>query len=251
MSYQNSTIIVVHIPKAAGTTLRVIIERQYALQDLYKIKADIQGDLQRFRDLSDEKKRACRLVFGHQCFGLHECLPEDRPYTYITLLRDPIERVISYWAYAKTGPSAHYLHRAAQGSLDDFVASGATRTVDNAQVRQLCGDDRFIMEGGKQHPYRDMLIPFGGVTREHLEKAKTNIEEHFAFAGLAERFDESLDVMRRLFAWRIPQYVNQNVSRWKPKQVARWQARIIQKHNELDYELYNWVRERMERRVGR
>lgn len=249
MSYQNHTIFVVHIPKAAGTTLRVIIERQYPLQQIYKIKGNIQGDSQRFRELSDQKKRAYRVVFGHQCFGLHECLPEDRRHTYITLLRDPAARVLSLWIYARYLSWDHYLHETAkQMSVETFVESGATCTADNAQVRQLCGDDQFVMESGKQHPYTDMLIPFGGVTREHLEKAKANIEQHFAFAGVAERFDESLDAMRRTFAWRIAYYRNQNVSPSKLKQITPSQKQVIREHNELDYELYNWVDARMKRR---
>lgn len=250
--YQEGTIFVVHIPKAAGTTLRLIVERQYPPQNLYKIKSDIQGDQERFRNLSDDRKRGIRLVFGHQCFGLHEALPEGQPYTYITLLRDPLERVISLWAYAKTGTKAHYLQGpASKMTLEDFVGSGVTCTVDNAQVRQLCGDDRFVMISGKQHPYRDMLIPYGGVTRAHLEKAKRNIIRHFAFAGIAEQFDDSLEAMRRLFAWRMPQYENQNVSRWKPKRIAKWQGKIIYDHNQLDYELYNWIKKRMAKETKR
>ncbi len=251
MSYQNSTIFVVHIPKAAGTTLRVIMERQYPLQDIYKIKADIQGDLQRFRELSDEEKGFFRVVFGHQCFGLHQAMPEGAPWTYITLLRDPFERVISYWSYTLRESPSHYLHTAAKVSLEHFTDSGVTCTVDNAQVRQLCGDDDFLMEGGKQHQFNDMRIPFGGVTRKHLAKAKHNIVKHFAFAGIAERFDESLNELRRLFAWRIPQYQNKNVTRWKPRQIAHWQRKLIVDRNALDYELYNWVKDRMERRLGK
>ena len=249
MSYQNHTIFVVHIPKAAGTTLRWIMERQYPLQHIYKIKADIQGDLQRFRELSDDKKKSCRVVFGHQHYGLHQSMPEGAPWTYITLLREPFERVISLWAYTLRDSPSHYLHKAARVSLEHFADSGVTCTVDNGQVRQLCGDDDFLMSNGKQHPGKDMRIPFGGVTREHLEKAKANIREHFAFAGVAERFDECLDVMRRMFAWRIPQYQNRNVSGWKPRQIAPWQRKLIVDRNALDYELYDWVNERMKRRV--
>ena len=248
MSYQNSTIFVVHIPKAAGTTLRVIMERQYPAQNVYTMRLDVQAAMRAFEKLSDEQKRAYRVVFGHQPYGLHRCMPAEARWTYITLLRDPVERVNSLWFYAR-GSEIHYLYEIARTMvLYDFVASGITATVDNAQVRQLCGDDLYLTRGGIQYPYRDMLIPYGGVTREHLEKAKANIEQHFAFAGTVERFDESLDAMRRLFAWRIPAYESLNVARRKPKLIGSRARRAIEERNELDYELYNWVVERMKRR---
>jgi hypothetical protein len=242
VSYQNRTLFVVHIPKAAGTTLRTIVERQVPSQNLYKIAADIQGDQIRFRELSEKKRRAYRVVFGHFCYGLHTALPKDQKYTYITLLRDPVERAISEWAYIRTGTLAHYLGKAArQMELEEFVSSGVTSTLDNGMVRQLCGQDSFKMTDGKQIPGDDMVLPFGSIDMGHLARAKANIKRDFALVGTSERFKESLALMQKLFAWRIPHYTNQNVSSWKPKNLKSSTVAKIVEHNELDYELYRWA----------
>ena len=41
---------------------------------------------------------------GHMPFGIHKRLPQD--YTYITFLRDPIERVVSAYYFARNYPGA-------------------------------------------------------------------------------------------------------------------------------------------------
>ena len=46
-----------------------------------------------------------------------------------------------------------------------------------------------------------------------LETAKRNLEAHFAWVGITERFDESLVLLGRTFGWRDVRYVSANVSR--------------------------------------
>ena len=46
-----------------------------------------------------------------------------------------------------------------------------------------------------------------------LERAKRNLDEHFSWLGMTERFDESLILLRRTFGWRDVRYVSRNVSR--------------------------------------
>jgi hypothetical protein len=250
MSYQNRVIFVMHVPKAAGTTLRTIIERQIPPQNLYKITADIQGDQIRFRNFPERKRRTYRIVFGHFCYGLHTALPKGQKYTYITLLRDPVTRAMSEWAYIRTGTLAHYLGQAARDmELEEFVGSGVTSTLDNGMVRQLCGQDRFKMTDGKQIPGDDMVLPFGSINSGHLERAKANIKRDFALVGTSEKFKESLELMRQMFAWRIPHYTNQNVSTWKPKNLKSRTVKAIVERNELDYELYRWVLWRLEQKI--
>lgn len=236
---QNPTVMVIHIPKAAGTTLRVVMERQYCREDIWKIGSDIVGDQERLRELSEEGKRKIRVVFGHYCYGLHEGLLQRCD--YVTVLRDPVQRLISLYSYAKYGSKAHYLWEAAQRMpFEKFVTSGITLVADNAQVRQLCGQDRFTMVDGKQIPGNDMAIPFGEVTEEHLEAAKRNLDL-FACVGIAGEFDRFLACMQRGFGWRVGYYENRNVTRKKPK-VSDESLDIVRKRSILDYELYRYAR---------
>lgn len=119
-------------------------------------------------------------------------------------------------------------------SLTDFLLSGVTCTIDNGMVRQLCGEDRMLRD-----PYNDMLIPFGGVTSEHLDSAKTNLRT-FSLVGLQERFDEFVEDLCGKFGWTVPRYSRKNVSPERPSlSMSDWT--LIETMNQFDLELYEWV----------
>lgn len=243
---QSKTLMIIHIPKCAGTTLRTILERQYPLADIYKIKSDIRGDQIKLRSMDAIFKRTIRAVFGHYHYGLHEALAPGQPYDYITVLRDPVLRVVSLYSYTRTESPAHYLAKAARKmDLHEFVTSGVTEQIDNGMVRQLCGMDRFKMtveRKPRQTPYDDCEIPFRGVTREHLEAAKRNLDT-FALVGFVEHFDRFLARMQARFSWRIPAFRHQNVSRERVTPNAR-EIKAITELNQFDFELYNWAMKR-------
>ena len=238
---QRSTLMIMHIPKAAGTTLRWVMDRQYPQEKIFKIRGDIRGDQAKLHAMAGVDKRQLRAVFGHYCYGLHEVLAPNQPFVYITMLRDPVRRVTSLYSYTRTESPAHYLAKPAREmTLHEFVTSGVTRHSENGMVRQLSGYDEFTMKDGRQVPYNDGKIPFGGVTKHHLGVAKKHLEQ-FAVVGFAEEFDKFLALMRIMFAWRIPRYTNKNVSR-QPIEPDGRNIKAITELNALDYELYHWAR---------
>jgi hypothetical protein len=119
-------------------------------------------------------RRDLRAVIGHFCFGLHEHVA--RPSAYVTLLREPLERVVSLYYYARLNVSL---------SLDEFIRAPPFKEVDNDQTRRLAGADPAI----------------GGCTRETLHAAQDNLRRHFAVVGLVERFEETLALLRLKFGW--------------------------------------------------
>src|SRR6516162_400599 len=83
-----------HIHKTAGTTLHRIIEREYNPFYIYTIEGGrIEWSVDHLKKLPLHRRAALQVVKGHMSFGLHEYLPQ--PSTYITFLRDPVERCIS------------------------------------------------------------------------------------------------------------------------------------------------------------
>jgi Galactose-3-O-sulfotransferase len=208
-----------HIPKTAGTTLGMIMRRQYpdgAVQGIENWYRDPKRCAVGLRRAAASNEVGA--VYGHFPFDLRTLLPADT--RYLTMLRDPVERTISLYAWRK-----RYRQ---DGRKDDQTIAGLEAEgdvqIDNLQTRMLSGI----------HP------PFGECTREMLDVACANLQEHFLLAGLAEHFDETLVLLRRALGWRALLYVRQRVGESRPAR-GELDAGIlarIEAHNELDAELY-------------
>lgn len=229
MTMSRPLLLFLHIPKTAGSTLMQIIERQYSPEAILiqhqptihqALGALPSGAIDRFE-----------VAMGHLWFGVHALVP--RAATYITVLRDPIERVISHYYFVQQHPE-HYLHGVSRGmSLEEYVTSGCSNELANDQTRLLAG-------GAIDTP------------SEMLAIAKQNLERHFAVVGLTEEFDQSLLLMQRCFGWRSPFYLKRNVTRHPSKaQLPAATLRVVEQHNQLDLELYRFARERFHARVRR
>jgi hypothetical protein len=235
MDYDN--LIFLHIPKAAGSTLHPVLERHYSKRAYRTISLPEQ--LEAVKQLPQAECRHIRLLKGHMPFGMHSYL-EGRS-RYVTLLRHPAERVISHFYYVKRTPGHYLHHHLARGmSLTEFASSGLSGEMDNGQVRLLSGHDQDI--------------PCGQCTRDLLDTARSNIEQHFAVAGLTERFDESLVLMAIELGWNwTPYYLNRNVTKDKPvaKQIDPIALKVIEQANPLDFELYEWASRRFQTQLAR
>ncbi|OYW35687.1 MAG: hypothetical protein B7Z35_14615 [Hydrogenophilales bacterium 12-61-10] len=235
MDYDN--LIFLHIPKAAGSTLHPVLERHYSKRAYRTITVPEQ--LEAFKQLPEAERHRIRLLKGHMPFGLHEYLSGHS--RYITLLRHPAERIVSHYYYVKRRPG-HYLHHhlASGMGLAEFASAGLSGEMDNGQVRLLSGHDQDI--------------PCGECTRDLLDTAQRNIENHFAVAGLTERFDESLVLMAIELGWNwTPYYLNRNVTKDKPvaKQIDPIVLKAIEQANPLDFELYEWASRRFQIQLAR
>lgn len=236
--------IFVHIPKTAGTTLRSIIESQFADNQLCAIYQGnaIYLEMSEFKNLSEDAKRNYQIFCGHFNFGIHSEIPQ--PTKYITILRDPVERIISLYHHHlkdvrfQTDKNSGPLRRQLQTgnlSLADFVSSGISLQADNCQTRFLSG------EGPE----------FGQCTYAMLAKAKKNLRTHFTVAGLTERFDESLLLIQKALNWQQPYYVKQNISaaHANKEELDEPTLDAIRQYNSLDIELYDFVQELLNEQI--
>lgn len=238
---EEKTLVFLHIPKAAGTTLHRIIERQFPHNTIFSIDgANVQKSIDEFKNLREEQRRKIRCLKGHMPFGLHHHLP--RPATYITLLRDPVDRIISHYYYVLRNPS-HYLYNKVTSknmNLSDYVSSGISAELTNGQTRLLSGAEKV-----------DLVIGSEPGSAGILEIAKENLQNYFVAVGLSERFDESLILFKRTLGWRNVFYVKQNVARIRPskRDIPRKTIEIIEKHNQLDMELYEFAKQMFEEQI--
>jgi hypothetical protein len=229
MPNRNETLIFLHIPKAGGSTISKILEQQYSRAETLTLD-DRERQIAQLKALPAAQRGQYRLIQGHLFFGLHRFIP--RASTYITFLRRPVERVLSFYYYARSTPD-HYLYplvTTERLSLKTLLAREVTLELRNEQTRLLAGDEW-------EDPQRI-------VTRAALELAKANLRTHFRVVGLLEEFDASLLLLRRTFDWDLPFYVKENVTKEKPDDTfldAETRG-LIEEANRLDLELYEYAR---------
>lgn len=199
-------LIYLHIPKTAGTTLRMILDREYDadqrlhIEGLYTNEdyANVYGPAY-FDKVS--------VISGHQYFGLHKYINEEC--TYITMLRDPIERVLST-----------YRHTVRIGSQDMGWLQLLTthEQGSNLQTKMLAGGE------------------------VNLDLAIDNLNSSFAAVGISEMFDESILLMKRKLSWSMPYYVIENPSHntIRLSDIDEDIVSIIRDANAVDIQLYDY-----------
>ncbi|MFZ0547563.1 MAG: hypothetical protein WAM60_19100 [Candidatus Promineifilaceae bacterium] len=62
----NKTVIFLHIPKTAGTTLDQIIYRHYRFKEVYQTGLIAQQGVKAFKEMSEEERRSYRLLKGQR-----------------------------------------------------------------------------------------------------------------------------------------------------------------------------------------
>ena len=224
------TLVFLHIPKTAGISLRELLLARY--QPVFRILHPID-DRERLMRLAPEERERLALVEGHLYYGVHELLP--RPCRYLTMLRDPLERVLSYYSYIREW-TPHHLHaKATRMTLEQCVREGLTVELDNFMVRCLTS-------------LRNVHVPFGGVTRGMLDDAREHLSG-FAAVGLTERFEESATRFARVLGWKDVVFPRLNVTanRARAADVPEADLHAVREQNRLDQELYDFARELFDR----
>ncbi|MGB3492103.1 MAG: sulfotransferase family 2 domain-containing protein [Elainellaceae cyanobacterium] len=235
----NQALIFLHLMKTGGRTLVHILKQNYDRDVRFHCSQKEGETLQDLQALSEDQRRSLQLFYGHIEFGLHQTLPQ--PSTYVTLLRHPVERVVSHYYYGFF-TEKHYTHDLVNTqniSLPDYMAYGMTE-LDNGQTRRIAGSisDR---------------VPFGKCTTELLEIAKQNLDEKFLLAGLTERFDEFLLILGRSLGLHQILYTRSNVNTKKPtsKAITAADRESVLKYNQLDLELYTYATQKFDQLIER
>lgn len=223
---QTENLIFLHIPKNGGMTLHSILERIYSPENTFSIKVvdNTRLNTDDFTSLPFVERKKIKLLKEHMLYGLHKHLDGDSK--YITFLRRPEDRILSFYHYVEKRPN-HRLYKSIFGkglSFHEFVEQLEVGDLHNAQVRWI---------SGLEH----------GTEEEMLEKAIRNIKMHFAFVGFLEHYDVSLLMLSRIYKWGVPYYRQKNKGSYDAvnKGMDAKTLRLIKEKNAADIKLYSII----------
>lgn len=168
------TEVYIHIPKTAGTFVRNILINKFG--DVgYSYGSAPYTTLSKKSDREIRVFKTRSFVIGHEDFYTFHAMFGDSA-RYSTLVRNPIDRLISYYNHAMDN-FAHFKGRPV--SLLRFLEDKNNFELDNLQVRYLCG--------------KPMAEP---VTRKDLNAAIALIANGTIEIGLADALPEAFRSMR-------------------------------------------------------
>ena len=228
--------IFIHIPKTAGTSFFDALS-QHVPEGAIAPYSDEQvvttlshsDPTQRRIDLS-----SYRLLRTHATFSIDNAIEGD--ISYVTMLRDPVKRVLSLYKFVKYVPNSSPMHTDVKDmTLDDFLDYQHGRHTTNRQVRALAGD----LGGTPIDPYQPLT------DGAYLDAALANLNR-FAFVGLVEEYTLSLYLLAYTFGWPpIQQKKTLNVTPPTPSEpIPEDTMRRLRERVALDYALYDAAQQR-------
>jgi hypothetical protein len=222
----------VHVMKTAGATFRHHIRANFASAEVYPDKrfdpdltvANVRLDY--LTSLPASRRAAIRAYTGHFPFVATDLL--GGPLLTMTILRDPVDRTISFLKHCKRYNQHHHDLRLEAIYEDPFVFRCLIQN-HQAKLFALGMDDR-------PRSYMHVI----DVDDDRLTTAKTNLQRIDVLA-LHEQFDALMVHMRDRFGWQIRRVPNRHVS--EPVAVARSFRRRIADDNAADVAFYDYARQ--------
>jgi len=225
----------IHIPKTGAAALSNYLRNKLDAQNTLTINS--RRELAYMRD--DE-------LAQHDYFNTHTSamilrrLPECHK---ITLLRDPLERVVASYVISRNDPRDTMITRQArQLSLYEFVSSDhptILAVVENVQVKRI-----ILNLPDTEQAYATFLTRL--TSDELIERARESLDQ-IDVVGRLQNIDLMLKQLRDLYEWDSIedfQYTESNLQRVDSDNIEPRVKNVIRQRTKLDQLLYEEVRAR-------
>lgn len=240
MSAATPPLFFVHVMKTAGATLRAHIRAQFDDEELYPSRAYDQDfheattKLGPLLALSPERLARVRAFMGHFPYVAVERL--GRPVTVLTVLREPVERIVSTLKHIQVWSPRHKGLPIEAIYEDRYLHPMYLR---NHQVRQFAFTTADAVES-----YMDWLDVDDG----RLRIAQHTIER-VDILGTVERYEAVLAELEQRYGWRLERRAHRNRNS-RPVRLSATLRRRIEEDNAADLAFYDYARALVERRLS-
>jgi hypothetical protein len=241
-----------HIPKTGGTFFTSFLDSQFYPNDI--CPAQLLPEL--FR-LPESDLLRYQFFRGHLWHGLDSHL--KRRLQYITLLRNPIQRTISWYSHVRRDANAYRHQRVVDEnwSLLDFVRDQETNwDMVNAQALFLAVDLDYSALARDPVGYGQAVVKqyaSRGNDRALLDLAKQRLEK-CAFFGITERMQDSMSLLSYAMDFypdfSLPR-LNVGGNRPAENEISAETIEAIKAITGVDQELYDWAGQLFEERFRR
>lgn len=233
----------IHIPKTAGTSVREFLDSQYSVPAICQANA--------WSDVDDfEALKSYSLVRGHFTYSLIQDLPPA--FLSFTVLRHPLNRMLSSLRHMQRDPQFHSLHeRAKDRSISEILRDSTIMNQQrDVQARTLCASNsaEVIVDYVKDRKARGAeidvgMIESGAVT---LELARERLNQ-INFIGVLEDLDSSIHSLTRAMGFHPRRALGyRNHAPEGPSEYTALSAAdiaIMREYNQIDLPLYEYARE--------
>jgi Sulfotransferase family len=183
------TVVFLHVPKTAGSSLASMLAANFAPERVYTPKLHGELKVRAAHDLADFD-----FISGH--FDWSELAAIPGPMQIVSLMREPVQRALSLywylrahtWAYGVEEIGARGVEFAKSLNMGEFFATAPPDVLggfDNAVARQLAGAECWKLDRGFTIPDREVAR----ICRRHIDQMR--------FCGVTEHFDATAAAILR------------------------------------------------------
>ena len=237
-----------HIPKTAGTSMRLYLRNQYRAEDVCPATRwqDLLGREGTLKDF--------RLIQGHFRYNLRGLLPEGT--RILTILREPLRRTLSAIRHLRRDPNFHHDHELAKSMTIAEILRHPhlMRSQHNVQARFLCASRPPALVSTDLTRARTTSTMVDAGDAEAPPKLLLAQERlaSIAFVGLTEEIDTVLSDMAREMRYHPPTYfprINEDSDRRDPlEDMSVEDFEILRRLNDVDLPLYEYASRLIQRR---